>query len=95
MLVIKIMKELYDSISEYKDAQEKAQSCEQPLPENGSLKSGNGTSTDLTIKVPDQNESVFLKLYDADGNEIPVENGKFSFDIKPFEVKTFPGNFGF
>ena len=41
MLVIKIMKELYDSISEYKDAQEKAQSCEQPLPENGSLKSGN------------------------------------------------------
>lgn len=61
---------LYDSISEYKDAQEKAQSCEQPLPENGSLKSGNGTGTDLTIKVPDQNESVFLKLYDADGNAV-------------------------
>lgn len=60
--------ELYLSISEYKDAQDKAQSCEQPLPENGSLKSGNGSSTDLTIKVPDQNESVFLKLYDADGN---------------------------
>ena len=56
MLVIKIMKELYDSISEYKDAQEKAQSCEQPLPENGSLKSGYGTSTDLTIKVPEQRD---------------------------------------
>ncbi len=74
-------KQLFDSLSlhDYKDSEERAASCEQPLPENGALKFGNGSGVELTVKVPNQNESVLLKLYDSNGTtagQVFVHPGK-------------------
>ena len=57
----------YESIPDYKDSNEKAAACLQPLPENGALTVGNGYAVALTIVNPDSVDSVYLKLYDKDG----------------------------
>ena len=62
-------RELYLSISDFKDAAEKAESCKQPLPENGALKKGNGGIA-FTITAPDIGKSVFVKIYDSDGDTV-------------------------
>lgn len=56
----------YIGLGDYKDARKKAQDCVQPLPENGGLKSGNGSSVSLEIEAPGGSESVYLKLYDSE-----------------------------
>ena len=57
------------SISGYKKADEKAESCIQSMPENGALKTGNGGIA-FTITAPDIDYKVFVKLYDSDGNAV-------------------------
>ena len=60
----------YIEIPDYKDAAEKAVACKLPLPESGSLKTGNGSSVTLTIRNPDETDCVFVRLYNADGNTV-------------------------
>ena len=62
-------RELYLSIGDFKDAAEKAESCKQPMPENGALKKGNGGIA-FTITAPDIGKSVFVKIYDSNGDTV-------------------------
>ena len=63
-------KKLYLDAVPYEDAAEKADSCEQPMPENGALKTGNGSAAVFTIKNSNGDQSVFVKLYDASDNAV-------------------------
>ncbi|MBR0092246.1 MAG: hypothetical protein IJP92_11155 [Lachnospiraceae bacterium] len=63
-------KKLYLAADPYEDAAEKADACEQPMPENGAFKSGNGSAAVFTIKNSNGDESVFVKLYDTSDNAV-------------------------
>lgn len=63
-------KKLYLAADPYEDAAEKADACEQPMPDNGAFKSGNGSAAVFTIKNSNGDQSVFVKLYDASENAV-------------------------
>lgn len=63
-------KKLFRQAGVYKDAEEQIEKCVQVLPENGSLRTGNGSSTNITIIAPDGSRSVYLKMYNSSGDTI-------------------------
>ncbi|MBR2549347.1 MAG: hypothetical protein IKE92_04905 [Clostridiales bacterium] len=62
-------KKLFDSIPEFKDSVEMAESCKQPLPETDDYRYDDG-SIQLDIYAPSGSKSVLIRLYDSDGDVV-------------------------
>ena len=60
---------IYKTLGGYKDSKDKAAKCEQPLPENGSMKKNGGSGVSMKITAP-SSSSVFLKFYNSKGESI-------------------------
>ena len=70
-------KKIFNSIPFIKDSSERALECEQPLPETGDYQVDDG-SIELNIYAPDGKSSVFIRLYDSDGDAVAqvfIESG--------------------
>ena len=63
-------KQLFESVSEYEDAYDRAEACVQPLPETGDYLVSGGSSSSLTIEAPSGDNAVYIKVYDTDGNTV-------------------------
>jgi len=61
--------EIYKTLGGYKDSKDKAAKCEQPLPENGSMKKNGGSGVSMKITAP-SSSSVFLKFYNSKGESV-------------------------
>lgn len=61
--------EIFDSMPRFRDSSDRAASCYQPLPETGDYRYDDG-SIDLTIYAPDSSLSLFIRVYDSDGNVV-------------------------
>ena len=61
---------LFESISEYEDAYDRAEACVQPLPETGDYLVSGGSSSSLTIEAPSGDNAVYIKIYDTDGDTV-------------------------
>lgn len=62
-------KKIFDSIPFIKDSSDRALECEQPLPETGDYQVDDG-GIELNIYAPSGSYSVFIKLYDSDGDAV-------------------------
>ena len=63
-------KKLFLKIIGYKDAEKRSEKCEQELPSNGALKTGNGSSTSITVTAPSGDSSAYLKIYNSSGDTV-------------------------
>ena len=61
--------EIFESMPRFKDSSDRAASCYQPLPETGDYRYDDG-SIDLTIYAPSGSQSLFIRVYDSDGNVV-------------------------
>ena len=62
-------KKIFDTIPFIDDSSEKALECVQPLPETGDYQVDDG-GIELNIYAPSGKNSVFIKLYDSDGDAV-------------------------
>ena len=62
-------KKIFDSIPEFKDSVEMAESCKQPLPDTDDYRYDDG-SIQLDIYAPSGSKSVLIRLYDSDGDVV-------------------------
>ena len=60
---------IFQSMPRFKDSADRAEACYQPLPETGDYRYDDG-SIDLTIYAPSGNQSLFIRVYDSDGNVV-------------------------
>ena len=70
-------KKIFSSIPFIKDSSDRALECEQPLPETGDYQVDDG-SIELNIYAPDGKSSVFIRLYDSEGDAVAqvfIESG--------------------
>ena len=59
--------EIFQSMPRFKDSSDMASACYQPLPETGDYRIDDG-SIELDIYAPSGSQSVFVRVYDSDGD---------------------------
>lgn len=60
---------IFESMPRFRDSADRAEACYQPLPETGDYRYDDG-SIDLTIYAPSGSLSLFIRVYDSDGNVV-------------------------
>ncbi len=81
----------WNAISEWKDSADKAKSCPQPMPENGSMKKGSGSislkinapsSINALMRVYNSSNEVVAQVFIAAGKNATIKLGAGTYTIK-------------